>query len=343
VSALRGLDENVLSDRLTLLGATDGQQYDRNPVLAGRFWGNGEFVAENEAYGVVVTFAASGDDLPHPDEEAEKERMRTLRGASAIKKAGGDEEDSAPAAPKVTVEVADAQGEVIRTFTAEVHQGINRVVWPLERDGLPPLPGSDTRADADLPGGIEVVPGDYRLTVTLDDVSQSIDARVLADPRVEVSPADRLANQAMQLELQDLSAMIDAALARIITARRDLQTIETLIEQSEEPDAYEALQENVAQGLKQLSELESVFRVPKDTKGRPYTEGKLVNVLRRARSFLTSTYEAPSPTARAFAELAEQRISDAVADLNDYLGGDFAETRSAFAESGLQLLGQRPL
>jgi len=346
VSALRGLDEGVLSSRLTLLGATDGQQYDRNPVVGGRFWGNGEFVAENEPYGVVLTFAAAGDDLPHPDEEAEKQRMRALRNVSATEDGDeGDEEkkESTTGKPKVTVTVADGSGDVIRTFTAEVHQGINRVVWPLRRDGLPPLPGSDAPADADLPGGIEVLPGDYRLTITLDDLSQSVDARVLADPRVEVSLADRQANQALQLELQGLRATIDGALARILTARRDLQTIKTLIAEADDPGVYASLQENVTQGMEQLDKLESVFRVPKDTKGRPYTDGKLVNVLRRANSFLTSSYEAPSPTARAFAALAEQRIGDAIADLNAYLEGDFAELRSTFEGSGLSLLAQEPV
>lgn len=338
VSALRGLNEDVLSDRMTLLAATDGQQYDRNPVIAGRFWGNGEFVAGNEAYGVVLTLAAAGDDLPHPDGDAEKRRMQAVRSAS-----DAEEEDSETETPRLGIEVADSDGEVIRTFTADVYQGINRVVWPLTRNGLPPLPGSDADADDDLPGGIEVVPGDYRLTVTLGDVSQSIDAQVLADPRVDVSLADRRANQAMQLELQALRAKIDGALARIITARRDLQTIKTLIAQSDDPDAYESLQESVTEGLERLRELESAFRVPKDSKGRPYTNDKLVNVLRRVNGFLTSSYEAPSPTARAFAALAEQRVGEAIEALNGYLEEDFASLRSAFSGSGLELLGQEPV
>jgi photosystem II stability/assembly factor-like uncharacterized protein len=342
VSPLRGLDEDTLSERFRLLGATDGQQYDRNPVIAGRFWGNGEFVAENEAYGVVVTFSAAGDDLPHPDREREKARMQALRAADP-KDGGTESKDKGPGTPKVTVAVADAAGDVIRTFSEEVHQGINRVVWPMKRDGLPPLPGSDKKADGDLPDGIEVVPGVYTLTVTLDDVSQSVDARVLADPRIEVSMADRQANQAMQLELQGLRATIDGALGRIITARRDLQTIETLIGQSDDPDAHDALKESVTRGMEQLRELESLFRVPEDSKGRPYTGDKLVNRLQRASSFLTSSYEAPSPAARAFAVQAEERITDAVAALNDYLEGDFASLRATFADSGLQLLGQEPL
>ena len=340
VSPLRNLEADTLSRRLTLLGATDGQQYDRNPVIAGRFWGNGEFVARNEAYGVVLTFAAAGDDLPYPDEDGEKARMLARRAAAKPVEEGDDEK---PGKPTVTVQVTDADNTLIRSFTAEVHQGINRVVWPLTRDGLPPLPGSDTAADEDLPDGIEVLPGVYTLSVSLGEDTRSVEARVLADPRVDVGMADRRANQAMQLELQRLRARVNGALARIITARRDLKTIEALIQQSEDPRAHAALRDAIAQGREQLRELESVFRVPKDSKGRPYTGDKLVNLLRRANAFLTSSYEAPSPTAKAFAAQAEQRVVDAVANLNAYLEGDFASIRAAFAESGLTLLGQEPV
>jgi len=187
------------------------------------------------------------------------------------------------------------------------------------------------------------VPGVYTFTVTLDGASQAVEARVLADPRIDTSLAGRQANQALQLELQGLRAKINGALERIITARRDLQTIDTLIDQSGDPQAHVALEESVTRGMERLRELESAFRVPEDSKGRPYSGDKAINVLRRANAFLTSSYEAPSPTAKAFAARAEQRIADAVDSLNAYLEGDFASIRSALADSGLTLLGQEPL
>jgi hypothetical protein len=65
--------------------------------------------------------------------------------------------------------------------------------------------------------------------------------------------------------------------------------------------------------------------------------------IQRATSFLTSSYAAPSPAAESFAEIARLQVEESVAALNDYLEGDFAALREAFAASGLELLGQSPL
>ena len=345
ISPLRRLREADLDSRLLLLGATDGQQYDPNPVTAGRFWGNGEFVAANEAYGVVLTFLATGDDLPHPDPELEKARRAALREDQARQETDGDEnqDDDGEELPKVTVTVADASGSVVRTFTADVRQGVNRVVWSMTRDGLPPLPGKEEKPGADLPEGIQVVPGTYQLTVSLDDEQQSLPARVLADPRSSVTMAAMQANQAMQLQLQDMAATINAALGQIVTARRDLQTIQTMIEQADDPSAHEALKDQAEAAVEALNSLEEAFRVPEETKGRPYDEDRALNMLKRAQSFLTTTYDAPSPTAQAFAALAGTRIDAAVAALNGYLVSDFAELGEAFRTSGLGLLAQQPV
>ncbi|MCA1791315.1 MAG: hypothetical protein LC667_16120, partial [Thioalkalivibrio sp.] len=346
VSPLRGLSAEDFDQRFALLGATDGQQYDSNPVIASRFWGNGEFTAPNEAYGVMLTFMASGDDIPHPDAKSEKARKAARREAAANEKEGmknGGENSEKPESPRATITVADASGNVIRTFTADVQQGINRVVWDLRRDGLPPLPGSGSKKDDDLPPGIEALPGTYQLTVAFDDMEASVEARVLADPRSQVSMAAMAANQDMQLTLQSMESTINQAIQRVLSARQDLATVKTLIEQAEDPSTYEGLQQQVKAAGERLDDLEADLHEPKDTAGRPYGDDRASSVLRRAQAFLTSTYDAPSPAAEAFVDLAAARISETVSALNDYLAGDHAGIRAAFGESDLGLLKRTPV
>jgi hypothetical protein len=166
---------------------------------------------------------------------------------------------------------------------------------------------------------------------------------VLKDPRTTVTLEEMRANQAMQLELQALRGRVHDALAQILTARRDLKTIETLIAQSADPAAHKALGESAKAALDRLLELEGLFRVPENTKGRPYTGDKVLSHIQRAASFLTSSYAAPSPAAESFAEIASLRVDAAIAELNGYLEGDFAALRDAFSASGLGLLGQSPV
>jgi hypothetical protein len=312
-------------------------------VIGSRFWGNGEYVADNEAYGVILSFIASGDDLKHPDMDTEKARKAKLRNTVKAAAETGDSKDKKDAPPRATVTVSDENGAHIRTFTTDVHQGINRVTWNLHRDGLEPLPDVKTAEDADLPDGIEVIPGTYSISVAFDGQEQSVQARVLADPRIDVSMDSMRANQSMQLQLQTLEATANHALTQILTARRDLGTIETMIGQASDPQQHAALKEQVEANKDSLTDLESLLRNPKSAKGRPYTDDLALNTLTRAKSFLTSTYQEPSPTAMTFAKLAEKRVTDAVSAVNNYLENDFSELRSAFARSNLGLLTQGPV
>ncbi len=81
-SALRGLKPADFEKRLAILSAMPGQQYIAAMPPSTRFTGSGEFRAKNEPYGVMITFLASGKDLPHPDDDAEKARKAALRAAT---------------------------------------------------------------------------------------------------------------------------------------------------------------------------------------------------------------------------------------------------------------------
>ena len=72
--ALRRMPADTFSSRLKILSASEGQQYDDDMTRSTRFTGAGEFRGGNEPYGVMLTFAASGDDLTHPDEDIDRER-----------------------------------------------------------------------------------------------------------------------------------------------------------------------------------------------------------------------------------------------------------------------------
>ncbi len=129
------LNESALQQRLDILSVTPGQQYIASVSPSTRFTGSGEFRADNEPYGVMVTFVASGEDLPHPDPEAERERSARQRAAKA-QAADEDKAESKPA--KVELTVRNAAGAIVRKQKFEVHQGVNRIAWGMRHDGVRP-------------------------------------------------------------------------------------------------------------------------------------------------------------------------------------------------------------
>ncbi|MGB5739947.1 MAG: hypothetical protein WBM54_11405 [Woeseia sp.] len=345
-SALRNLPADAFSTKLRLLTASPGQQYENGMIRSSRFTGNSEFRGENEPYGVMLTFAANGDDLVHPDEDKDRERRIRRREAAAAQTK--DTEEATPKTdkdPKVTVKVADASGTVIRTFKTAVHQGINRVAWDLRRDGARNMPGAEAADYEDgLPVGPEVPPGSYRVTLSLPDgdstVESTTDVRVVADPRTAYSQATIEQNYAAQLQILEMRKAAVAAVERVTRARDDVKLIKTRIERRDDKDSatMKALQEQADAVVKALDELEKRFRVPPDTKGIVYDDDKVISHIGRADAYVHSTRATPSATARFYTDIARSELDKAVAAVNSLLRGDVVALREAAQSSGIGLL-----
>ena len=141
----------IFSGPMKLLSVTDGQRYRVTQSPSTGAAGSGEFRAPNEPYGAMITLMLSGSDLPRPD---------TVSRASSE---GGRVDGNFIA----TVNVGNVDDEIIRTFSADVHQGINRIVWDMRHDNFRLYP-SETQPKA-LPGpaphpSVYALPGNYGFT-----------------------------------------------------------------------------------------------------------------------------------------------------------------------------------
>lgn len=347
-SALRNLAATDFDNRFSVLGATNGQQYVARQSPSTRFTGNGEFRADNEPYGAIVTFMASGDDIPHPDEKRERARKISERTNTNA----ADESDADSETPlMVKVTVLDSSGTELRKFSQEAHQGINRVVWGMRQDGLLPAPPAELE-DGSLPPGLEVLPGQFTMKLEFDGQEETIDFQVLADPRASYSSADRRENYQAQSLVVALQKRSNNAIRSIAEARRDIDTITAIVEtvktvQNIKPDAEDhplnLLGEQATEVKKKLDEAEARFRVPADTKGIVYNNDKANSLIGTAGTYLGSSYAAPTQAAHQAIDIAETTLDSAIETLNSVLSNDLAQFRNAVEEADLGLLGQQPI
>ena len=301
-SALRGLNAAAFNQRLAILNTTAGQQYDANQTPSTRFTGSGEFRAENEPYGVMITFMASGDDLPHPDKDAERARSISQRSEKPAEQ--DQEKDSVP---KVEMTIRDTSGKVIRTKTLEVHQGVNRIAWGMERDGVRPMPGPEPPELEDgLPGGAQVPAGEYEVTLSLalkdaDPATTNEYVTVLPDPRSEFSAQERLRRLPGHARHPGHAGSRGNAVERIVHAQVDIATTQALIEKKRKPgtdedESLKELDERAGEIQKALLELEKRFRTPPGTKGIIFGDDQVSSKIGMARRYVGSTADAPRRT-----------------------------------------------
>lgn len=344
-SALRGLNESSFRQRLAILNTSPGQQYDANQTPSTRFTGSGEFRAENEPYGVMITFMASGDDLPHPDADTERERAIRLRSGESK---AAEEEDKTSKPPKVEMSIRTTDGELIRTQKFPVQQGVNRIVWAMNRDGVRPMPGPESEDLEDgLPAGIEILPGEYEVTLSLavegsEAVTSSQKVTVLADPRSKATSRDRAENYQALLELQQMQETTVTAVERIAHAQADVSTAQTLIKQKQLPGAEQdetlkALSKQAKTIQKNLVKLENRLRVPPETRGYVYDDDKTISQVSLAMYYVRSSNSAPTATAKAYIEQARRSLDESLHAVDQYMGGELAAFRQSLEEAGIGL------
>lgn len=335
-SALRGLRQNTFGQRLKILSVTDGQQYTAAQTPSTRFTGSGEFRADNEPYGIMVTFMASGKDLPHPNREQERSRLAAV-----------DEKDK-DWTPKAELTVLDSTGSVIRKQKFPVRQGVNRIVWGMRHDGIRPMPGPEpAKLEDGLPPGPEVPPGDYKLVLRLSGEGDSYAevsaaASVLPDPRSSFSVEARRHNYETLLELQALNEQAVSAVENIVAARADINTVLRLVKEQRAAGAtadasLDTLLEQADALTQRLDALESRFRTPPLTRGHVYDDDKVVNRIGLATYYVGSTADEPTATAEVYIDDARRALDQAHQELQRFMASDLADFSRAVRAAGIGL------
>ena len=356
MTPLRSLTPELLASKLHLFPIQDATLWTSRQTPASRFPGIDEFRGENRARGALLHVICTADELAHPDDKVERARKAAKPAAATppaqdkppSEKPPGEkpagEKPAKPEVPKdqIEVEVRDARDQVVRTFRSKVKLGLNRVVWPLERDGeRGPARELETDTPEVPPGGREVLPGTYQVTVRFQGESRTQPVVVRADPRVEIAAAAReQKDQAEQRRSEILRPLRDAT-QRLARSRRDLELVRQRLAVEQKPvppaeDPHKALREALDTAQKALEAAEDKLWGKKVEQGIVRGEG-LVSAVFEQSGALTRTPEPPNPTELLGLQRAEAKVAEAVAVVDEFQRGPLAAFRAAVQASGLSL------
>ncbi len=341
-SALRNLNDEDFSARFKMLSATDGQHYVAAQTPSTRFTGSGEYRASNEPYGVMLTFMANGKDLKHPDPDRDRERAIEQRKNSKTADLTDDDSEIV-----IKIEVRDSLGAVVRNFEATPTQGINRITWGMTHDGVRAFPSDEPPESDVLPEGVEVPPGKYKVTMTLVGATEEVepitsDVMTIKDPRSSFSQADIELQYKTMLDLQGLQERAVQLVEKIVRARADIDTIKKLIEQRGDGGVNNltSLTEDADKVIEQLNELESLIRVPDQTKGFVYSDDKMIAHIEMAQYYVGSSRDAPSAAANSYVDTATRETASVSSIVSAYFENEFTAFRDSVRAAGIGLLNQ---
>jgi photosystem II stability/assembly factor-like uncharacterized protein len=167
----------------------------------------------------------------------------------------------------LAIEISDSDGNIVRSYSSEegdferciisnmdqripfeVHypkadEGINQWAWDMRRAGLHCV--EDVKLFAGF-GGATVIPGTYRVRVSVGDAESSADLTLLPDPRVEASGEDY---RFLAGKRREVTNLLNELLDSLAAARKARSQVKTLLAEFPEDAELQALGESAVERL----------------------------------------------------------------------------------------------
>jgi photosystem II stability/assembly factor-like uncharacterized protein len=206
-------------------------------------------VGKNPPAGAVIDYWLK-TSLKKPDQakpESPGAGADTTKNESTPAASSETKKPDADEAPKITLEILDSSGKVIRKYPPKKEEsggdaeysfrrggnagslsadaGLNRFVWDLRYEGATKVPeaplwGGDT-------DGPEALPGAYQVRLTVLGKSYTAPLEIKADPRLKVSQEDLARQFDLLLKLRDKVTQTDDTIIAIRDLREQINAINT--------------------------------------------------------------------------------------------------------------------
>ncbi|MXX52187.1 MAG: glycosyl hydrolase [Chloroflexi bacterium] len=262
--------------------------------------------------------------------------------------------DAQPAAP-MSLRIEDAAGNTLREFTSlnpasengktkpgnvlriPARAGWNRFVWDMRLPYSPRLDGDDAQFER-MPGPT-VVPGDYQVTLSIGDFTQTQPIQLLRDATSSASQADL--NAQFDL-LQQIYATYSEATRAINKLRRLRRQLDALASREDAPQLPAVTEQGRAALRADLLEIERSLFIPgleAGWAGRVNQGGDLLRRLAGLPSVVGLGEFAPTAQAYAVYEQLATKIAGQLARLESLEIGALADLQAQLLEQGISAVG----
>jgi hypothetical protein len=331
----------AITDTITVFPAPEAYQAQIRPATGYEWSVDGLYEAENRKRGAEVSFfinkpkrkASKEDSLQsqsQPTAVAEEQqggvRRRGGGGAGMEQEApgGGKRGDSA------RVRIYNDKNELIRSLRWNVDSGFNRQYWGMEEKGFRQPGSPKPQRDAQEPGGLQVLPGRYKLVIAYAGASDSAFVMVKDDPRLGNRNEIKVAQRAMYDRLRKSSDKLTEGMDRLTESDEICAKILNELKGVEGKDA-DSLRKTTTKIQDELKSIrESISGKTSDRQGlaRSPFDVTVMSQLREAQQSIGSKMVAPGGQEETLVANAEKAVADALLKINAFTDGKWAAYRS---------------
>ena len=197
---------------------------------------------------------------------------------------------------------------------------MNRVYWPMNRDGVAGPSRRDPRPDADPPYGPSVLPGSYKVIVSFGDFKDSTMVNVKADPRLDFTMAQMRAKDAAYREYEEMASKAAESYNQLKEVRKSVKRVETLTETLDD-EAQKTVKEKIKTINKELDRLDELFFGPENRR----SSNNLSSALRQASRYIGASAGTPNQGAQRAMATIEKQSKIINEQIKPFMEGDFAD------------------
>ena len=280
-----------------------------------RFHADAMFLGENRPYGALITFYLKDLKAPKASEDG----------------------DTPPAlkTDTLTVKVLDNDGKHVRKIKVAAKKGVNRFNWFLDRKGVRSVGRKKPKREINEPAGPAVLPGTYTVWVHYDGDSSSTTVNVKNDPRLDINDTElKSADVWVQRLLDDMTTATQAT-DRLYDAKDFMKKIAA--EVKEDKTLSKEVKEKNKALTKQVNALMEIFIAPEKIQGIYRNPALISSQLQEAGGYLQGpfgplfsrfgtpnpVFYPPSDAHKLKIEQMEASLKEALAQVNDFLKGDW--------------------
>lgn len=321
IRPLRKLAANkgVLSQKvLTVFSSPEAYQMLYKPAPGYEWSIEGLWDAENKRNGAPVSYLVN--------KSAE---------AKDTSKSGGRSNRSLDS---VTAKFYNSNNELIRTIKWKVDTGFNRSYWNMEEKGYRQPGGPKPRPGAPEPGGESVLPGTYKVVLSMGKHMDSTNIVVKDDPRIGNRNEIKLAQRAMQTRLRKSTDKLTEATDRLTEANDLLIKITNQLQNVEgkEADSLRKTTKHMQDSVKAIREFISGKPIDKQGIARSSAPTVMTRVM-EARRTINAKPMVPGAQEERLVQFAESMIGLVIQRTNSFFDTQWKSYRKQVEETKLNL------
>lgn len=329
----------ILSKTLHLFAPPDAYLVEIQQPEGPRFDADAIYNGENRGFGALVSFVVNKPSenkeeksLTHPskgkkEDKQEPAKMEEKKGEQKVKY------DS------IVFQVFNDRNELIRTIKQKtpVENGINRITWSLNQKGVRGPSRDKPRGGASEPGGINVMPGIYKIRMTIGNQKDSTQITVKDDPRFNTPVSILEARKGMLEELENILALASKATDRLRESLDLANEFEKKMKDSKKDELKQAQDRTKAMKDSINILFDALLGKKDERQGILFDYTTPISRVHTAQQYIRSTRGPITETDQRVSKQAEEKVMGVVERVNAFYSTQWAEYRTFMEKVSLPI------